>query len=219
MPSPATRLRAALPWGRTGGSTPRWSAEGVAWHSRAQLVASLNATVAELYSQQRYEQALPQATAAVEVARLLPPAEHAELGAALNNLAELYRTIGNPEAAEPLYLEALDVARRTVGEESIDYAACLNNLALLYFTTSRYNEARPPADTACEIRRRLLETGDPQLENSLLLLSMVYQQLGEPHDAGTYRTLAAESARETCGSVKGSSASGGRSCWLEPRHW
>ena len=167
--------------------------------SRAQLVASLNATVAELYARGLYEEALPQAIAAVEVAQLLPPAEHAELGAALNNLAELYRTIGNAEAAEPLYLEALDVARRTVGEDSIDYAACLNNLALLYFTTSRYNEARPPADTAYEIRRRLLETGDPQLENSLLLLSMVYQQLGEPRDAGTYRTLAAESARDRLG--------------------
>jgi tetratricopeptide (TPR) repeat protein/CHAT domain-containing protein len=167
--------------------------------SPAQFVASLNGLVTELYAQQRYEEALPQAIAALEAARQLPLEDHAELGAALNNLAELYRTTGNPEAAEPLCLEALDVARRTVGEESIGYANCLNNLALLYFTTSRYHEALSPAETAYEIRRGLLETGDPQLENSLLLLSILCQQLGELHDAATYRTLAAESARDRLG--------------------
>jgi len=49
-----------------------------------------------------------------------------------NNLAELYRSMGQYQKAEPLYLKAVKIFEKILGEEHPDTATSYNNLAGLY---------------------------------------------------------------------------------------
>ena len=60
--------------------------------------------------------------------------DHADVATALNNLAGLYRLMGNYRRAEPLYLRALAIREKAVGVDHPSLAPILNNLALTVST-------------------------------------------------------------------------------------
>ena len=57
--------------------------------------------------------------------------DHPDYATSLNNLAMLYRAMGDHAAALPLFRQALEIRRTALGENHPDYAASLNNLAVL----------------------------------------------------------------------------------------
>ena len=67
--------------------------------------------------------------------------EHPDTARCLNNLALLYKYIGEYAKAEPLYQEALRIRQKVLGKEHPDTAGCFNNLALLEFDLGRIEEA------------------------------------------------------------------------------
>jgi tetratricopeptide (TPR) repeat protein len=58
--------------------------------------------------------------------------EHPHVAASLNNLAELYRNMGNYSQAEPLLRRSLAISEKMLGKEHPTVAHSLNNLAVLY---------------------------------------------------------------------------------------
>ncbi len=57
---------------------------------------------------------------------------HPDYATSLNNLAKLYREMGEYSKAEPLFRNALEICKRALGENHPNYATSLNNLAMLY---------------------------------------------------------------------------------------
>ena len=92
----------------------------------------LNQQVQTLFKQGKYQEAIPLAEKAVEIAKRVYGPEHPDTATSLNNLAVLYRDMGEYAKAEPLYQEALRIRQKVLGSEHPDTAISLNNLAGLY---------------------------------------------------------------------------------------
>jgi tetratricopeptide (TPR) repeat protein len=61
----------------------------------------------------------------------------------LNNLAELYESMGEYKKVEPHYLKSLKIREKILGEEHPDIATSYNNLAGLYRSMGAYKKAEP----------------------------------------------------------------------------
>jgi tetratricopeptide (TPR) repeat protein len=70
-------------------------------------------------------------------------ANHPDVAASLNNLAELYQAQGRYAEDEPLYKRSLAIKEKAFGPDHPDVALSLNNLAELYRAQGRYAEAEP----------------------------------------------------------------------------
>jgi tetratricopeptide (TPR) repeat protein len=112
--------------------------------------------VARLFQEGRYEQALPVAQQACELPRRLAGAQHPFFAISLNNLAMLYKAMGDPAAALPVYRQALEVNRAALGEAYPIFATSLHNLAALYRETGDPRSALPLARQALEVYRATL---------------------------------------------------------------
>jgi TonB family protein len=110
----------------------------------AELLESqkMSLEVVKLYNREKYDEALPLATRAVEITERILGAEDPHLATALRNLAELYVAKRKYQQAEPLFLRAIaiddltqELAGNASGVSTIDRYICL-----LYQTRS-INEA------------------------------------------------------------------------------
>ena len=78
---------------------------------------ALNQQVNQLIEQGKYQEAIPIAERAVELAKRVRGLEHPDTALSLNNLAELYQAMGEYAKAEPLYQEALRICQKVLGPE------------------------------------------------------------------------------------------------------
>src|SRR5271157_3721739 len=139
---------------------------------------ALNQQVTQLIAQGKYQEAIPIAERAVEVAKRLHGLEHPDMATSLNNLAELYQVMGEYAKAEPLYQEALRIWQKILGPDHPDTATCLNNLAELYRAMGEYAKAEPLYQEALRIRQKVLGPEHPDTATSLNNLAELYQDLG-----------------------------------------
>ena len=72
----------------------------------------------------------------------------------LNNLAELYRALGNYAEAAPLYRRSLAIREKALGPEHPDVATSLENYAELLHETGRAGEAAQMEARAKAIRAK-----------------------------------------------------------------
>ena len=79
---------------------------------------ALNQQVTQLIEQGKYEEALPIAERAFEVAMRTLCSEDLETATALNNLGFLLVESGDYAKAEPLYQEALRIRQKVLGPDS-----------------------------------------------------------------------------------------------------
>jgi tetratricopeptide (TPR) repeat protein len=101
----------------------------------------------------------------------------------LNNLAELYFTLGHYGEAEPLFLQALAITQKQLGPEHPDTARILNNLSVLYLTTGRYTEAEPLLIQALAIKQKQLGPEHQDTASSLNNLATLYNSTGRYTEA------------------------------------
>ncbi len=92
----------------------------------------LNQEVEKLYSQGKYDQAIPLARRFLAIVKIALGPNHPSVATALNNLALLYYAKGDYARAEPLYRRALAIDEKALGPNHPDVATALNNLAALY---------------------------------------------------------------------------------------
>ena len=69
--------------------------------------------------------------------------QHPDVATTLNNLAGLYRQMGDYEKALPLYQRALEISEKVLGPQHPDVATTLNNLAGLYRQYGRLRKSTP----------------------------------------------------------------------------
>jgi tetratricopeptide (TPR) repeat protein len=108
---------------------------------------------------------------------------HLDTATSLNNLAELYRSMGRYKSALPLYEQALEIHQSVLGDRHPDTATSLNNLAGLYRSMGRYKSALPLYEQALEIHQSVLGDRHPDTATSLNNLAGLYQSMGRYESA------------------------------------
>jgi tetratricopeptide (TPR) repeat protein len=141
--------------------------------------SALNQRVNQLIEQGKYQEAIPIAERAVEVAKHTLGPDHPKTADALNDLGFIFQKIGNYAKAEPLYQEALQIRQKVLGPEHPDTANSLNNLASLYWAMGEYVKAEPLLKEALGIRQKVFGSGHPDTAQSLNNLAELYQAMGE----------------------------------------
>jgi tetratricopeptide (TPR) repeat protein len=152
-----------------------------------------------LYQEGRYQQAISVAQELCDLTEDNLGAQHPDFAASLNNLAELYRAVGDHEAALPLAREALEVYSAALGEQHPDFATGLNNLAGLYRDMGDYAAALPLLRQALEVRRAALGEHHPNFATSLNNLAALYHATGDPAAAVPLLRQALEVTRAALG--------------------
>ena len=104
---------------------------------------------------------MPLYQSALEIRRSELGDRHPSTAQGMNNLAELYRSMGQYERALPLFESALEIKRSELGDRHPSTATSLNNLALLYYNTDRLPEAVTMMSEAVKIREQSLGTKHP----------------------------------------------------------
>jgi CHAT domain-containing protein len=122
------------------------------------------------------------------------------LAHSLNNLALLYKSIGEYTRAERLHVQARDIRKRVLGEEHPNFAHSLNNLALLYQSIGEYTRAEPMYVQARDILHRVLGAEHPRNAQTLNNLAGLYHSMGEyaraePLHLEAQRVLSAAASR------------------------
>ncbi|WP_437876255.1 CHAT domain-containing tetratricopeptide repeat protein [Sorangium sp. So ce513] len=105
----------------------------------------------------------------------------AELGVALDNLAEVYRLKGSHTRAEALFRRAVSILEPWSGGPERSLATCLDHQALLYRDMGDDARAEPLFERALAIREKKLRPTDPDIAEPLVHLGALYwdrQQYG-----------------------------------------
>jgi CHAT domain-containing protein/Tfp pilus assembly protein PilF len=143
-----------------------------------QQVRALNAEVAKLTDDNRFQDALPAAQNALESCERTLGSRHAETATAVDQLAQLYWATGKYPEAESLYRRALSIRTDILGPEHPETAKTLNNLGLLYMTTGAYAKAEPLYKRALAIREKVLGPAHADTARSLSNLGILYSSTG-----------------------------------------
>jgi CHAT domain-containing protein/tetratricopeptide (TPR) repeat protein len=144
-----------------------------------QQIDQLNSMVVSLYQKGQHEEAIKYTTKSANLTSQIKGKQHPDFALSLNNLAELYRSIGDYAAAEPLLKQAMKIYRVALGEQNPDFARSLSNLALLYQSMGDSAAAEPLSKQAMEIRRVVLGERHPDFATSLNNLAALYQSMGD----------------------------------------
>ena len=139
----------------------------------------LNSQVSQDYAAGRYQQAIPLAQRALDIAEKAASAEQPTITVlSLINLARLYRATGAYAKAEPLYQHALVITEKALGPDHPVTATVLNNLAGLYYATGAYAKAEPLYQRALAIQEKTLGSEDIYTATSLDNLAGLYKATG-----------------------------------------
>jgi CHAT domain-containing protein/Tfp pilus assembly protein PilF len=103
----------------------------------------LDGQILQYFAAGQYQEATPLAQRVLAIREKELGAEHPDIAAALNNLAELYRVTAAYAKAEPLYRRALAIREKALGPKHPYTAQSLSNLALLYIAIGAYMRAEP----------------------------------------------------------------------------
>ena len=137
----------------------------------------LNEVGIYFYYQAEYQRGVTCIKRSLEIREAQLGPEHPSTATSLNNLAELYRSMGRYGEAEPLYARSLEISEAQLGPEYPSTATSLNNLAGLYELMGRYGEAEPLYARSLEIREAQLGPDHPSTATSLNNLAGLYYAL------------------------------------------
>ena len=98
---------------------------------------------------------------------------------AANNLAEVYRYMGQYAKADPLYQRALTIFEKELGPEHPDVASVLNNVALLDSETGEYAKAESIYQRVLKIREAAFGPDNPETAETLNALAALYYYMGQ----------------------------------------
>jgi tetratricopeptide (TPR) repeat protein len=138
-----------------------------------------HARAVQLHQQGKFRQAVQIAAKVLAVRRVVLGERHPDYATSLNNLAELYRAIGEPGKALPLLREVRESLRQALGERHPHYAHSLHNLASLYKDLGEHGKALPLALEARDLCRQVLGQRHRDYATSLNNLAWLYRARGE----------------------------------------
>lgn len=151
-------------------------AQDARWRQLAQQVH-------QLYSQGKYEQALPPAQEALRIAETTYGARSRPEATSLNDLAMVLEALDRWPEAETLYKRALTLNEATLGPQDNEVASSLNNLGVLYLKMDRLPDARTVLERAFAIREKALGPDNPETATTAGNLGTVLTEQGKYAEA------------------------------------
>ena len=136
-------------------------------------VKQLQEKVASLVADKNWDDALLAATECREAVDDLTGQTHPAYGSALNNLALVYKSIGDLEPAAALYEDALSVYRRVYGDVHPSPAMAMHNMATLYLRQGNTEKATRMCRGALEIRRKIYGPSHKDVAISMYTLGAI----------------------------------------------
>ncbi|MBI4638508.1 MAG: tetratricopeptide repeat protein [Candidatus Rokubacteria bacterium] len=165
----------ALAWSPATGPAQRASD---ADPSDLKEVVRLVHEISQLWSQGRYDTAIPLAERAVAILEKALAPEDPTVANGVDVLAKLYGGKGDYGRAEPLLQRALAIREKALGPEHPDVAASLENLAALYQSKGDYRRAEALLQRALAIKEKTLGQEHPDVFASLYNLARLYEAKG-----------------------------------------
>jgi tetratricopeptide (TPR) repeat protein/CHAT domain-containing protein len=155
-------------------------------------VRQLNQQAVQLYEQGQYPQAVSLAAQALELARIHLGENHPDTATSLNNLAELYVSMGDYEAALPLYQQVLAIREEMLGKDTPAPTKVSNSITAMHeehlsqlnqeveqlYQQGQYTQALDLATQSLELARTHLGETHPDTARSLNNLAGLYQAMG-----------------------------------------
>jgi tetratricopeptide (TPR) repeat protein len=142
----------------------------------------------ELYAARKYSAALVEAQKFESMAKARFGVNHANYGAALNNLGLVYKEQGKYADAEELYRRALAIYERTIGAAHPNAANALHNLANVYVAQGKYADAEGLYKRVLAIDEKTLGPSHLYVAATLHTLAGVYDEQGKYAEAeGLYK--------------------------------
>jgi CHAT domain-containing protein/Tfp pilus assembly protein PilF len=159
----------------------------------------LDALVTRLYSQGRYEEAIPQAKRALEITESIYGENHLNVATTLNNIAQLYSVSGRFMEAESSYKRSIQICENALGADHEEVTKSLNNLALLYRSTGKFNDAEKLLKRSMEIIKNKWGSEHPVYALLLNNLALTYDAMGRYGDAEPLYNNSLEIRKKTSG--------------------
>ena len=147
--------------------------------ARAAEAESAEREVYALYQDRKVGEAIRSARDVCDIRKEVLGEENPSYATSLNNLAYLYKTVGEFAKAESLYIQASEIRKRVLGEEHPHYTTNLNNLAGLYKSIGDYSKAEPLYIQARDISKKALGDEHQNYVATLQNLAELYELMGE----------------------------------------
>jgi len=107
-----------------------------------------------------------------------------------NNLARVYRKIGQHNKAKELLERALEICKNVKGEECVDIATSYDYLGLVYNDMGQYNQAKELLEKTLLIRKQAFGDEHGDVARSYNSLGIVFYNLGQYRQAKEFHEKA-----------------------------
>lgn len=142
--------------------------------SSAEGLGARSARINALGAAGKYSEAIPLAEAMLADLETGRPTK--DLAGAMNNLAQLYGSVGRDAEGEPLLKRAIAIMEQTGALDSVEIGPMLNNLAALYQRQQRYAEAEPLFRRVLALSQKQLPPNHPDLGRAINNLATNYER-------------------------------------------
>lgn len=114
--------------------------------------------------------------------QVLPP-DHADIAAAMHNLANTYSALGQHHSALALEKNALSIRKRVLPAGHPDIVAAMNNLANTYNALEQHQDALVLQQETLSFRKRVLPPDNPDIATAMNNLAVTWCALGRHESA------------------------------------
>ena len=168
----------------------------------------LDRAAAYLQVHARLAEARPLAERALAITEAAHGPDHPDVGVWLNNLALIWKDLGQPEKARPLAERALAIGEAAYGPDHPAVGTRLNNLAAIWQDLGQPEQARPLAERALAIGEAAHGPDHPDVGIWLNNLALIWKDLGQADRPGRWPSAPWPSARPPTAPTTPTSASG-----------
>jgi len=116
--------------------------------------------------QSKYELALNNSKKSLEILEKLFPGDHKDKATSYNNIASIYKAMGDLNKSLEYSIKALEIQERLFLGDHKDKATSYNNIGLIYKAMGDLNKSQEYYTKALEIQERLFPGDHPNKDNS-----------------------------------------------------
>lgn len=135
----------------------------------------LTKSVAKLFKEGKYDEALPPAKRALEIRERLLPRTDLRLAMSLGYLGDVYMARHDYDNARRTFERLLQMQEEQFGAMDIRLATTLDRLAVLYYEDGRPDKAEDFYQRALNAREKAFGPEDVEVANSLYALGQLYR--------------------------------------------
>ena len=135
----------------------------------------LTKSVAKLFKEEKFEEALPLAKRALEIRERLLPRTDPRVAVSLNYLGDVYMAKGDYGNARKTFERLLQMQEEQVGPNDVKVASTLDRLAVLYNRDGKSAKAEELYQRALAVREKALGPEDVQVADTWYALGQFYR--------------------------------------------